>query len=110
MIHSLCPCSHAGWNIDRDHAGVKGQSHRIEPNTSPTKSIHSASGSHGSEEVKRDGRVELARFENLQPPVRIFFRSSGTKLSWTGPRPALVGRNDLCVQVMFPYPAMEEHM
>lgn len=23
MIHSLCPCSHAGWNTDRDHAGAK---------------------------------------------------------------------------------------
>lgn len=31
MIHSLCPCSHAGWNTNRDHAGMKGQSDRIVP-------------------------------------------------------------------------------
>lgn len=32
MIHSLCPCSHAGWNTNRDHAGMKGQSDSIVPN------------------------------------------------------------------------------
>lgn len=51
MIHSLCPCSHAGWNTYGDHAGLMGQSDRTVPNYATYKAcvppIHTARGLKG---------------------------------------------------------------